>query len=237
MLDELLHLLFEFALAAADDWRHHHHAVFGSERHNSLHNLLDRLRGDCPPAIGTVRHPDGGEQEAKIIVDFGNRAHCGTRATAGGLLLDRNGGTEPVNGVHVRTFHLVEELAGVGGKRLYIAALTLGVNGVKGQRGLAGSAQAGDDSQGVTRDFDVYILEIMLARPAYRNLGNRHEKTDVTAVENRCNRPLKRPSVMWTGPQICWKVRLRNSTHVSYLLIEAGVNAGRLSNYVRRGDQ
>jgi len=42
---------------------------------------------------------------------------------------------------------------------------------------------------------------------------------------------------MWTGPLICWRVGVRNSTHVSYLLIEAGVNAGRLSSYVRRGDQ
>jgi len=40
---------------------------------------------------------------------------------------------------------------------------------------------------------------------------------------------------MWTGPLICWRVGVRNSTHVSYLLIEAGVNAGRLSSYVRRG--
>src|SRR5579863_231713 len=36
------------------------------------------------------------------------------------------------------------------------------------------------------------------------------------------------PSVTWTGPQKCWKVRVRNSTHVSYLPIADSVNAGRL---------
>jgi hypothetical protein len=34
---------------------------------------------------------------------------------------------------------------------------------------------------------------------------------------------------MWTGPLICWRVSVRNSTHVSYLLTAAGVNAGRLN--------
>jgi hypothetical protein len=33
---------------------------------------------------------------------------------------------------------------------------------------------------------------------------------------------------MWTGPLKCWKVEVRNSTHVSYLLTAASVNAGRL---------
>src|ERR1700690_943307 len=35
------------------------------------------------------------------------------------------------------------------------------------------------------------------------------------------------PSVMWTGPRRCWRVEVRSSTHVSYLLTAASVNAGR----------
>src|ERR1700733_13403400 len=38
---------------------------------------------------------------------------------------------------------------------------------------------------------------------------------------------LQCPSVMWTGPRRCWKVEVRNSTHVSYLLAMASVNADR----------
>jgi hypothetical protein len=34
---------------------------------------------------------------------------------------------------------------------------------------------------------------------------------------------------MWTGPQKCWRVGMRNSTHVSYKLTVASVNAGRVS--------
>jgi hypothetical protein len=32
---------------------------------------------------------------------------------------------------------------------------------------------------------------------------------------------------MWTGPQRCWKVEVRSSTYVSYLLTLASVNAGK----------
>src|SRR5271169_4302693 len=38
---------------------------------------------------------------------------------------------------------------------------------------------------------------------------------------------LQCPSVMWTSAQRCWKVEVRSSTHVSYLLTAASVNAGR----------
>ncbi len=83
-------------------------------------------------------------------------------------------GTQPVDGIHVGAFHLVEELAGIGGKRLHVTALSFGVNGVKGERGLARSAQAGDDGQGIAGDLDVDVLEVVLARPAHRNLGDGH---------------------------------------------------------------
>ena len=33
---------------------------------------------------------------------------------------------------------------------------------------------------------------------------------------------------MWTGPQKCWTVGMRTSTHVSYKLTAARVNAGRV---------
>ena len=74
-------------------------------------------------------------------------------------------GREAVDGVDVGAFHLVEELAGVGGEGFDVAALALGVDGVEGQGGLAGAAQAGDDGEGVARDFDADVLEVVNARP------------------------------------------------------------------------
>jgi len=65
---------------------------------------------------------------------------------------------------------------------------------VKSQRGFAGTAQAGNHRQRVAGDFDVYILEVMLARPAHRNL--------VIAMNSR---ELDCPSVIWRVTE-SWKV-------------------------------
>jgi hypothetical protein len=52
-------------------------------------------------------------------------------------------------------------LAGVGGERLDVAALALGVDGVEDQGGLAGAGDTGHDSQAVVRDREGDVLEIM----------------------------------------------------------------------------
>ena len=70
--------------------------------------------------------------------------------------------------VDVGLLHLLEELPGVGGERLDVAALALGVDGVEGERGLARAGQPGDDHQLVARDLDVDVLEVVLARAAHR---------------------------------------------------------------------
>ena len=59
--------------------------------------------------------------------------------------------------------HLIEELARVGRERFHVAALAFGVDGVEGERGFAGAAEAGDHGEGVARDLDVDVLEIVLA--------------------------------------------------------------------------
>ncbi len=47
--------------------------------------------------------------------------------------------------IDVGAFNLVQELAGVGGEALDVAALAFGVNRVKRQGRLAGTAKAGDE--------------------------------------------------------------------------------------------
>ena len=81
---------------------------------------------------------------------------------AGALLLDGDGGREPFDGVHVRLAHLLQELPRVGRERLHVAALPFGVDGIEGEGGLAGPAEARDDHKPVPRDLDVEILEIVL---------------------------------------------------------------------------
>ena len=78
-----------------------------------------------------MRRPDRSKQQPQVVVDFSDRSHGRSRAAAGSLLLDRNGWTQAVDGVHIRPLHLVQKLARIGRKRLHIAALTLGVNRVE----------------------------------------------------------------------------------------------------------
>ena len=51
-------------------------------------------------------------------------------------------GREALDGVDVGLAHLLEELPRVGGERLDVAALPLGVDGVEGERRLAASPRA-----------------------------------------------------------------------------------------------
>ena len=114
-----------------------------------------------------MRHADGGIQQAQVIVNLRDGSDRGARAAAGGLLLDGNGRAQAVDGIHIGPLHLVEKLARIGGKRLHIAPLALGVDGIEGQRRFAGAAQPGDHGEGIARDLDVDILQIVLARAVH----------------------------------------------------------------------
>src|SRR5207245_10728796 len=70
----------------------------------------------------------------QVIVDFGDGANGRTRRARRRLLLDGDRRRKPLDGVHFGPLHLIEELPGVGGKRLDVAPLALGIDGVKRQR-------------------------------------------------------------------------------------------------------
>ena len=112
-----------------------------------------------------MRNADTGEQQAQVIVNFGDGADGGTRVVGGALLVDRNGRGKAFDIVHIRLLHLAKELARISRKRLDIAALAFGEDGVEGQGGFAGTGKPGDNYQLVTRDLDGDVLQIVFARP------------------------------------------------------------------------
>ena len=129
-------------------------------------DLLHGLLLDGPAAVGAVGPAGAREEQAQVVVDLGDGADGGARVAAGALLVDRDRGREALDVVDVRLLHLAEELAGVGGERLDITTLALGVDRVEGERALAGAGEAGDHDQLVARDRDVDVLEVMLAGAA-----------------------------------------------------------------------
>jgi hypothetical protein len=166
LLARALEEVAELALATADEGREDLDANALRPGEDRVRHLRRALALDRAAAVRAVRRPRPGEQEAKIVVDLRDRPDRGPGIVPGALLFDRNGGREPLDGVHVGLLHESQELPGVGGERLDVAALPLGVDRVERQRGLAGAGQPRDHGQAVARDRDVDVAEVVLAGAA-----------------------------------------------------------------------
>ena len=159
----LLEQLPVLALAAADDRRHDHEFAPLLEGHQPVDDLLQGLAGDLGAAVGAVRGADPRPEQAQVVVDLGHRADRRARVARGRLLVDRDRRREAVDRVDVRLLHQAEELARVGGERLDVAALPLGVDRVEGEARLARAGEPGDHDQRVAGQLDVDVLEVVLA--------------------------------------------------------------------------
>ena len=115
----LLHILQQLgvlALAPLHQRRNQHPFAAFIERHDVVHHLADGLRVQLDAVVGAARDADAGEEEAQVVVDFGDGADGGARVVRGGFLLDGNGGREAFDVVNIGLVHDGEELARVGGE-------------------------------------------------------------------------------------------------------------------------
>lgn len=126
----------------------------------------------CFIGFGVVRDACGSPDDAKVVVDFGGGCDGGSWRKAAYALLDGNGGVEAFDGIDIGFFELGEELAGVGGERLDVAALAFGVKGVEGEGGFPGSRGAGDNGEFPFGDGDREVFEVMLAGTADEDIGH-----------------------------------------------------------------
>jgi hypothetical protein len=159
---ELLEQFPVLAFAPAHDGRHHHEFRRLLEGHQPVDDLLLGLTGDLRPALGAVRGPDPCPEQPQVVVDLGHGADRRARVARGRLLVDRDRRREAFDRVDVRLLHQAEELARVGGQRLDVAALPLGVDRVEGETRLARAGEPGDHDQRVAGQLDVDVLEVVL---------------------------------------------------------------------------
>ena len=159
------------ALASADDRCHDAHPAAPGQLEDPVGDLLAGLAADDRAVDRAVRDPDPGPQQAHVVVDLGHGTHGRPGVVARSLLVDRDRRRQAVDLVHVRLLHLAQELAGVGGKRLDVAALALGVYGVEGERRLARSGQPGEDHQLVPGNGQVDVPEVVLAGAPDHDVG------------------------------------------------------------------
>ena len=163
---EVLEELGVLALAAQHHGREHEGPAPLGMREDLVRHLVGGLALDHASALRAVRRADARVKKAQVVVDLRDRADRGARVSRRGLLVDGDGRREAVDGVEVGFVHLPEELAGIAGERLDVAALALGVDGVERERGLARAGKARDDHELVARDVDVDVLQVVLARAA-----------------------------------------------------------------------
>ena len=160
----LLEQVLVLALAPADHRRQHHEPGALVQRHHVVHDLLHRLPGDRRPAAVAVGVADPRPQQPQVVVDLGDRADRRPRVSGGRLLVDRDRRGQALDRIDVGLVHLAQELPRVGRQRLHVAALALGIDRVEGKARLTGPGEPGDDDQGVARQLEGDVLEIVLAR-------------------------------------------------------------------------
>ncbi len=173
------------ALAALDHrGQQHQLAALGQGQH-----LIDHLRDgaglEVLAVFGTARRAGTSEQQAQVVVDLGDGADRGARVVGGGLLLDGDRRRQPLDVIDVGLLHHRQELSGVGGERLHVAPLALGVERVEGQRRLARARKPGDHDQAVAGQLDVDLLEVVGActpdhDPVHSHLMVRWQNLDYT---------------------------------------------------------
>src|SRR6516165_7463874 len=163
---QLGQFLAVFALAAAHDRRQQVEPGALRHRQDPIDHLRHRLADDRQSGGRRIGHADARPQQPHIVIDLGHRANRRARVARGRLLLDRDRRRQPFDRFDLGLLHQFEELPGISRLALDITALPLGIDRVEGERGLAGPREAGDHDEAVTRQVDIDVLEIVLARAA-----------------------------------------------------------------------
>jgi hypothetical protein len=148
--------------------RDHEARALGQGEHG-VGGRLHRVGLHVPAALGAVRASGARVQQTQVVVHLRRRAHRRAAGLGGVLLLDGHGGADAVDEVHRRLLHPLQELLGVRRQRLDVAALALGVDGVEGQRRLAGAAGTRHHHQSAAWQLQVDALEIVLPGVADEN--------------------------------------------------------------------
>ena len=187
---QLAEQLGVLALATADHRREDLEPVALGQLEDAVDDLLRGLAGDVATALGAVRVTDAGVEQPQVVVDLGDGADGGPRVAVGRLLVDRDGRRQALDEVDVGLVHLAQELPGVGGQRLDVAALALGEDRVEGQARLAGPGQPGEHDQSVAGKVERDVLEVVLTRSAH----------DQTVSHEPLNTPLAAPGNRPVGP-------------------------------------
>ena len=137
LLVQLQQQVLVFALLRLDDRRVYLERLSVIFFENEVYYLVDTVAVHLASAFRTVRRPRAPEEQTQIVVYLRDGADGRARVVARALLFYRDGRREARYVVYVRLVRHSEELARIRRKRLDVAALSLGVNRVEGERRFA----------------------------------------------------------------------------------------------------
>ena len=152
------------ALATADDGREERDPLGAEIAADAVEDLAPGLRSDRLLALRAVLHAELGEQQPQVVRDLGDGGDRRGASAAREALLDRDRRRQPGEEIDVRLRHDVEELPGVRGQAVDVAALSLGVEHVEGERRLARAGQPREHDQAIARQLEGDVAQVVLAR-------------------------------------------------------------------------
>ena len=103
-----------------------------------------------------------GVEEAKELIELGDRSDGGFSAAAGGTLFDGDGGRESGNGVHIRLFKLFDELASVGIETVEVPALAFAKKKIKSEGAFARTGESRDNDHLISGNAEIEVLKIVV---------------------------------------------------------------------------
>ena len=161
LLGQRLEQFAVVALAALHDGGHQGDLAPGEALENQVGDLVVGIMDHLLARDGRIGPRRPRIEKAQEVVDLGDGADRRTGVLVGGLLLDGHHGAQARDLVHVGPLHRPHELPRIGRERLHVAALSLGIDRVEGQRRFARARKPGDDHQFAARDFEVHVAEVV----------------------------------------------------------------------------
>lgn len=153
------------------------------QRLDALHGIVQRVGPNDLIAIDAVDDAEAGENQAKLGVDFRDRAErraVGAAVIGGGGDADcRRQTVEPI-GVGFR--ERAEQTPGFSGECFDIARTAFGEQRIEGERAFSGPRNARDGDQRAEWEVEVDRLEVVCANASQadgsgRDVGGGHEST------------------------------------------------------------
>ena len=112
----------------------------GISMNNKVHDLLVRELNHRLAGKIRISNTRTGKKKTQEVIDFCDRADCGTWVLGRGLLINGNNRTQTGNFIHVRTLNLADKTPCIGRERFHVPALTFRKDSIESKRRLTRTA-------------------------------------------------------------------------------------------------